>query len=63
MQFKREYVEKCVFAVGGIVTVDIQVPSPMQVFAKAVGLEGLLWLLKTEQRDALSKMEECFKQQ
>ena len=55
--------EKCVFAVGGIVTVDVQVPSPMQVFAKAVGLEGLLWLLKTEQRDALSKMEECFKQQ
>ena len=47
-QFKRAYVEKCVFAEDGIVNIDVQDPSPMQVFAKTVGLEGLLSLLKTE---------------
>ena len=47
-QFKRAYVEKCVFAEDGIVNIDVQYPSPMQVFAKTVGLEGLLSLLKTE---------------
>ena len=40
--------EKCVFAEDGIVNIDVQDPSPMQVFAKTVGLEGLLSLLKTE---------------
>ena len=47
-QFKRAYVEKCVFAEDGIVNIDVQDPSPMQVFAKTVGLEGLLSLMKTE---------------
>ena len=47
-QFKRAYVEKCVFAEDGIVNIDVQDPSPMQVFRKTVGLEGLLSLLKTE---------------
>ena len=47
-QFKRAYVEKCVFAEDGIVNIDVQDPSSMQVFAKTVGLEGLLSLLKTE---------------
>ena len=41
-QFKRAYVEKCVFAEDGIVNTDVQDPSQMQVFAKTVGLEGLL---------------------
>ena len=45
---KRAYVEKCVFAEDGMVNIDIQDPSPMQVFAKTMGLEGLLLLLKTE---------------
>ena len=42
------YVEKRVFAGDGIVDVDIQDPSPMQVFAKTVSLEGFLSMLKTE---------------
>ena len=46
-QFKRAYVEKCVFAEDGIVS-HVQDPSPMQVFAKTVGLEVLLSLLKIE---------------
>ena len=45
---KRAYVEKCVFAEDGMVNIDVQDPSPMQVFAKTMGLEGLLSLLKTE---------------
>ena len=40
--------EKCVLAQDGIVNIDLQYPSPMQVFAKTVCLEGLLSLLKTE---------------
>ena len=47
-QFKTAYVEICVFAEDGIVNIDVQDPSPMQVFAKTVGLEGLLSLLKTK---------------
>ena len=47
-QFKRAYVEECVFAEDGIVNFDFQDPSPMQVFAKTVGLEGLVSLLKTQ---------------
>ena len=39
-QFKRAYVEKCVFAEDGIVNIDVQDPSPMQIFAKTVDLEG-----------------------
>ena len=45
---KRAYVEKCVFAEDGMVNIDIQDPSPMQIFAKTMGQEGLLSLLKTE---------------
>ena len=52
--FKGAYVEKCVFSEDGIVNIEVQDPSPLQVVAKTVGLEGLLLLL-------LSKMEECFK--
>ena len=40
--------EKCVFAEDRIVNIDVQDPSPIQVFAKTVGLEGLLSLLKTQ---------------
>ena len=47
-QFERVYVEKCVFAEDSIVNIDVQDLSPMKVFAKTVGLEGLLSLLKTE---------------
>ena len=47
-QFKRADVEKCVFAEDGIVNTDVQDSSPRQVFARTVGLEGLLPLLKTE---------------
>ena len=47
-QFKRVYVERCVFVEYGIVNIDVQDPSTMQVFAKTVGLEGLLSLLKIE---------------
>ena len=47
-QFKRAYVEKFVFAEDIIVNINVQDPSPMQVFAKMVDLEGLLSLLKTE---------------
>ena len=47
-QFKRAYVEKCVFAEDGTVNIDVQDPLSMQVFAKMVGLEGLLSLWKTE---------------
>ena len=47
-QFKRTYVERYVFAKDGILNIDVQDPSPMQVFAKTVGLEGLLSFLKTE---------------
>ena len=47
-QFKRAYAENCAFAEDGIVDIDVQDPSPTQIFAKAVGLEGLLSLLKTE---------------
>ena len=47
-QFKIVYVEKCVFAEDSIVNIDVQTPSPMQVFAKTVVLEGLLSLLKIE---------------
>ena len=39
---------KNVFVEDGIVNIGVQDPSPMQVFAKTVGLEGLLSLLKTE---------------
>ena len=45
-QFKRAYVKKCVFVEDGIANIDVQDPSPMQVFAKTVGLKGLLSLLK-----------------
>ena len=47
-QLKREYVEKCVFAEDGIVNIDFQDLSRMQIFAKTVDLEGLLLLLKTK---------------
>ena len=47
-QFKKAYIEKCVFAEDGIVNIADQEPSPEQVFAKMVDLEGLLSLLKTE---------------
>ena len=47
-RFKRAYVEKCVFAEDCIVNIDVHDPLPIQVFAKTVGLEGLLSLLKTE---------------
>ena len=47
-QFKRAYVKKFVFAEDSIVNINVQDPSPMQVFAKTVDLEGLLSLLKTE---------------
>ena len=47
-QFKRAYVEKRVFAEDGTVNIDVQDPLSMQVFAKMVGLEGLLSLWKTE---------------
>ena len=47
-QFKRAYVAKCVFAEDGIDNIDVHDPSPRQVFAKTVGLEGLFSLLKTE---------------
>ena len=47
-QFKRAYMVQCVFAEDGVINIDVQDPSPMQVFAKAVGLEGLLSLLKTK---------------
>ena len=40
--------EKCVFAEDGTVNIDVQDPLSMQVFAKMVGLEGLLSLWKTE---------------
>ena len=40
-QFKRVYVEKCVFAEDSIVNIDVQDPS-------TVDLEGLLLLLKTK---------------
>ena len=60
-QFKRAYVEKCVFAEDGIVNIDVQDPSPMKVFAKTVGLEGLLSLLKTESERYAEQTEECFK--
>ena len=40
--------KKCVFAEDGIVNVDVQDPSEIQVFAETVGLEELLSLLKTE---------------
>ena len=53
--------KKCVFAEDSIVNSDAQDPSQIQVFAETVGLEGLLSLLKLNQRDTLSKMEECFK--
>ena len=60
-QFKRAYLEKCVFAGGGIVNNDVQDPSPMQVVAKTVNLEGLLSLLKPESERYAEQMEECFK--
>ena len=47
-QFKRAYVAKCVFAEDIIDNIDVHDPSPVQVFAKTVGLEGLFSLLKTE---------------
>ena len=53
-QFKRVNVE------DSIVNSDVQDPSQILVFAETVGLEGLLSLLKLNQRDTLSKMEECF---
>ena len=59
-QFKRAYVEKCVFAEDGIVNIDVQDPSPMQVFAKMVGLEGLLSLLKTESEKYAQQNERMF---
>ena len=59
-QFKRAYVEKCVFAEDGIVNIDVQDPSPMQVFAKTVGLEGLLSLLKTESERYAEQNERMF---
>ena len=40
--------EKCVFPEDGIVNIDVQDPSQIQVSAERVGLEGLLSLLKTE---------------
>ena len=60
-QFKKAYVEKCVFAEDGIVNIDVQDPSPMQIFAKTVDLEGWFCCWKPNRRDTLSKMEECFK--
>ena len=47
-QFKKAYLEKFAFAEDSIVNIDVQDPSPMQVFAKTVDLEELLSLLKTE---------------
>ena len=47
-QLKRADVEKYVFVEDSIVNIEVQDPSPMQVFPKLAGLEGLLSLLKTE---------------
>ena len=40
--------EKYVFAEEDIVDIDTEDPSPKQVFAKMVSLEGLILLLKNE---------------
>ena len=47
-QFRKVNVEKCKFTEKGIVNIDIEGPSPMQVFSKTVGLDGMLLLIKTE---------------
>ena len=59
-QFKRANVEKYVFAEDGTVNIDVQDPSPMQVFAQTVGLKGLLSLLKTKSERYAKQNERMF---
>ena len=47
-QFKPLEIKKCTFAEEGIININLENPSPLQVFSETVGLEGLLTLIKTE---------------
>ena len=41
-RFKKSAMKKCSLAEGGIANINLENPSLFQVFAEAIGLEGLL---------------------
>ena len=41
-RFEKSAMKKCSLAEGGIVNINLENPSLFQVFAEAIGLEGLL---------------------
>lgn len=47
-QYKTSAIKKCTLAEEGILNIELENPSPLQVFSETVGLEGLLTLIKTE---------------
>lgn len=47
-EFKEVVIEKCKSAKEGILNIEIENVSPIQVFSKTVGLERLLLLIKKE---------------
>ena len=47
-QFKKPATKECTLAEEGIVNIELEHPSPLQVFSETIGLEGLLTLIKTE---------------
>ena len=47
-EFKEVVIEKCKCTKEGILNIEIENVSPIQVFSKTVGLERLLLLIKKE---------------
>ena len=47
-QFKKPAIKECTLAEEGIVNIELEHPSPLQVFSETIGLEELLTLIKTE---------------
>ena len=47
-RFREQEIKNCSLTEEGIVNITLENPSPLQVFAEAIGLEGLLTLIKVE---------------
>ena len=47
-RFREQEIKNCSLTEEGIVNITLENPSPLQVFAETIGLEGLLTLIKVE---------------
>ena len=47
-RFEKSALKKCSLAEGGIVNINLENPSLFQVFAEAIGLQGLLMSIQIE---------------